>query len=67
MNWYKTAKLNFTNLDVRRLMGILADHKDLSGRALEEMTSWLNNEETDITLNEAVSRLSYYLDRMGIK
>jgi len=46
---------------------ILMDHYELSAKAIKEMRSWLKAGEDTLTLSEARERLSYYLDRMGIK
>jgi hypothetical protein len=76
-NWYKKSqfssplsekqKPDFTSVDVRRLSGIFEDFQDLSKKALLEMDKWLENGETNITVEEAQERLSYYLARMGLK
>ena len=56
-----------TNVDVRRLHGILSDYEEYAKKAKEEMDTWLENEEDDITYQEATSRLSYYLAQLGVK
>jgi len=73
MNWYKKSMINpitgetdFDSVDVRRLSGIFARFKDLSEKASEEMNSWLDKNETNITIEEAEKRLRYYLDSMGL-
>ena len=70
-DWYKKASNDstpdFTNVDVRRLNGILLDFQDLSRDALLEMDMWLANGETNIDLEEAKIRLSYYLARLGVE
>ena len=58
---------DFTSVDVRRMSGIFSDFQGLSRNALEEMDKWLANGEYNITIEEAEKRLSYYLNRMGIK
>jgi hypothetical protein len=66
-NWYKKAEIDFMSTDVRRLSGIFEDYQRLSQDALKEMQTWLNNGENQITLEEAMKRLDYYLTRMGLK
>ena len=67
MSWYKKASNDFTDVDVRRMNGILSDFQTLSRDALIEMDKWIANGETNITLEEAKNRLSYYLTQMGIE
>lgn len=62
-----TGELVFDSVDVRRLQSILLDHYELSAKAMEQMRSWLENGEDTLTLDEAIERLSYYLDRMNIR
>ena len=66
-NWYKKANNDFSDVDVRRLNGILLDFQTLSRDALLEMDMWLTNGETNIDLEEAKIRLSYYLARLGVE
>lgn len=66
-NWYKKADLDFASVDVRRMKGILKNFNALSHDALAEMNKWLINGEDKITMEEATTRLSYYLERMGLK
>ena len=69
MTWYKKAQVqrpDFKSVDVRRMYGIFNDFQSLSKMAQEEMDNWLMSGESDITIEEAKERLSYYLDRMGI-
>lgn len=73
MNWYKISQVSqvqrpdFVSADVRRMSGIFEDFQDLSKNALAEMDKWLANGESNISVEEAEKRLSYYLARMGIK
>lgn len=62
-----TGELVFDSVDVRRLQSILLDHYELSAKAMEQMRSWLENGEDTLTLDEAIERLSYYLNRMNIR
>jgi len=57
----------FKSVDVRRLESILADHKDHSSKALQEIEDWRENGEYDVSFGEALERLKYYLNQMGIK
>jgi hypothetical protein len=70
MSWYKKAQnrppQGFLSEDVRRLHGIMIDFQSLAKKADEEMQSWLDNEEYDISFEEAKKRLSYYLARLQL-
>ena len=57
---------DFYNVDVRRLEGLFEDYLNVSTDALKEMRKWLENNENDISFEEAKKRLSYYLARVGI-
>ena len=64
---YRNSQLDFRNVDVRRLNGILLDFKGNASKALEEMEEWLINGEVDISFEEAQERLGYYMTMMGLK
>jgi len=72
--WYKHSIRNpitggdeFDSVDVRRLMGMFADFRDNSEKALNEMKEWLGEGNTDISFDEAKARLSYYLEKLGLR
>jgi len=60
-------KNDFRSVDVRRLHGIFNDFKGWAGEALEIMNTWIDEKEYDVTFEEALKRLQYHLDRLGIK
>lgn len=62
----EATQLDFRNVDVRRLNGILLDFKDNSSKALEEMEKWLANGDINVSFEEAQDRLSYYLSMLGL-
>ena len=64
---YSEFEPDFKSVDVRGLMGMLADFQGWSRDALEEMEKWLDNGEYDISFKEAKERLQYYLSQIGIK
>ena len=63
----KSFAKDFQSTDVRRLHGIFLDFKGWSTEALEMMNDWLEDGEYNITLEEAIKRLQYYLSQMGIE
>ena len=69
-NWYKKAQIgdlpSFKDLNVRRMYGLMTDYTQLARSAADEMNAWLENQEYDISFEEAKERLSYQLGRMGL-
>ena len=63
----KVALNNFSEVDVRRLQGILIDMRNAADSALDEMEGWLLADQNDITLQEVSKRLSYQLQKLGLK
>jgi len=73
LNWYKqsminpiTSEVEFDDIDVRRLMGLLARFKNHSSEALEIMQGWLDSGKESITLKEAEEELRYHMDNLGL-
>lgn len=59
------GRVDFDDINVRRLHGTLMDYEEWARNAKEEMEKWLDSEE-NIPYSEAVKRLNYYLDNLGL-